>query len=155
MLDPQEASAGLAIGKGLFGLLGYIKGIPNSGVMSSLFDWKGALIGGSDKIIVERQELKMGDPEITDLDIRWRYHVEEKEGYTFLRFPVVESGISKLVAALLHSEKTDKRMFNAMYWRWDPNITPGGISGGDPENVRVDFVVVEYQWKSLLESISS
>ena len=97
----------------------------------------------------------MPDGEEEGLDKVWWYHVRDLTGYTFLRFSVVDSGISELVATLIDDEDSNKSWPDAMYWRWVTNGEPGRIYGGVSPNVRVKFVVIGYRIDSLMQYFKS
>jgi hypothetical protein len=142
MVDVISAvSGGLAIGQNVLQFLGYVRKLTGANVIAALFDPDAKLKKGDEKIQVRRHE--------TENDERtWWYEVEDLEDYSFVRIPVVGSGIVEIVGAV-QGKNPDAR-----YWRWVSQALPGRIYGGDAPSVRVDFVVVGYRPDALVKHFS-
>jgi len=132
----------MAIGQNILQFLNFVRNVRGANVIAGLFDPNGNLKQGDKRIRVLRHE----DRE--DEGSRW-YEVEDLEDYTFVRFPVVGSGIAELIGA-----KEEATNPEARYWRWVTQGLPGRIYGGRAPNVRVDFVVVGYRPSALVKHFS-
>ena len=125
-----------------------IKKLTGSKPITSLFEWNGSEVKrlhGSDQVQIETH------PQEEATGVTW-FSVKEKDDYTFLRFPVIESSTQELVGTVSGEESPDTR-----YWRWVARPREGVIVGGnyDPPNLKMQFVVIGYQPKELIDSISS
>lgn len=140
-MDPVGAiggiSGGLAVGQGLLQFLDYLRGIREARIWAALFDADGTRLEGSErvKVIVHR----------ADQPTVWWYQVEELSDYTFVRIPVISSGIDELIGQIVGSPNPDVR-----FWRWSVRPQTGAIVGGTPLNARVNFLVVGYRPKALM-----
>ena len=142
-MDPiGTLSGGLSIGQGILQFLGYIKNIARSDVISAFFDWNGERTTGSDKIEIEKH------PQENSAAIWW-YSVKPLSEYTFVRIPVVGSGIQELIGTVVGEENDDAR-----FWRWVALPKPNVIVGGnyDPPNAKVDFIVVVQDFEARTRS---
>jgi hypothetical protein len=138
----STVSGGLAIGQSVLQFLGYIRGVKDAKVISALFDPDPNLKYGDEKIHVLRHN--------QEDDRVWCYEVEDLEDYTFVRFPVIGSGIAEVTGALAGARNPEARL-----WRWVSMGLPGRIYGGDDSpNVEVDFVVVGYRPKAVVQHFS-
>jgi hypothetical protein len=148
MIDPitsiSAASSTISVAKGVLGLIDYLKEKTNSAIISALFSWNCDRIEGSVKIEVEQLP-------IDNKDNAWFYRVKEVEDYTFIRFPVIESGVYEQVGKLAGEENPDARLF-----RWIAFAPPSFTYGKHvASNVKVNFVIIGYQPKALVEHITS
>lgn len=118
--------------------------IPNSDVISAHFDGEGAFLSGSEKIEVDRTDVD---------DERWLYRVKELSGYSFQRFPLINSGIIEQ----LGFDEEESPNADAEIWRWIPQPKPNTLVDGGyvPTNALVEFVVVGYKSSALLEYFTS
>ena len=82
----------------------------------------------------------------------WWYEVEELEGYTFIRMPVIESCASELIG-----QKEGESNPDARFWRWVAPVKQGVIYSGDyvAPNLKVEFIVVGYKPKALIDHLTS
>lgn len=106
-------------------------------VISALFKWDGTRLEGDERIKTER--ITVGD-----LQDKWFYRVKEVEGYVFVYMPVIPT-VYVDYGTLQGDQNPDAKVF-----RFVGNIFSPVISGGNP-NVRVDFIVVGYKPKDLLQ----
>ncbi len=131
---------GVTAAQGAWDFLSYVRGVRNTDVVSALFDARGSRIYGSDKINVIH--LVQDRPDV------WYFTVEAVEGYTFVRFPVIQSPAEELSGRLPSETNPDSR-----YWRWIQRARAGTILDGshEPPNLKVEFVVVGYRPKALVD----
>jgi hypothetical protein len=143
MVDISTVSTGIAIGQNVLRFLNIVKGIKDANVIAALFDPDGNRKDGDKriKVIVHAEGQEAGT---------WWYEVEALSDYTFVRFPVSESGITEVIGAANEALNPDAR-----YWRWVPLGLPGRIYGGASSNARVDFVVVGYRPAALVKYFST
>ena len=151
MVEPiSTAGAVIGVGKSVLQVMEQIRGIADSSVISAYFKWDGSRIEGSDKIEVERI---FEDEAPHEMDGMWWFSVKEVEDYAFVRMPLVESGLDELLGW------AGGVMADARYWRWIARPQTGTFVGGKwlvvPPNVKVDFIVVGYKPKALLEHFKS
>jgi hypothetical protein len=140
-MDPiSTIGGGIGIAQGVLQFLGYVRGVASSAVVSALFTWDGTRIHG-DEIEVERH-MDAADPAV------WWYSVMDRDGYVFVRIPVVQSCAHELVGTVAGEKNPDHR-----YWRWVAQERQGVIVGGgsSPPSLKVDFIVVGYKPKALVE----
>ena len=144
MVEPiSMVTGGLSIAKGALELANFVKGIADSSVISAYFDWSGDRIEGSDKIEVKRHSME-GREDV------WWFSVKEESDFTFVRFPVIESCLQELAGTVNGEDNPDSR-----YWRWIAQARQGVIlGGGDPPNIKVNFMVLGYRSKALIEHFS-
>ena len=141
MEEISAISGGVTISRGVLEFLGFIKGVAESNVISALFRSDGSRIEGSEEIVIE-----------THTDDRpdiWWFEVKELEDYTFIRIPTIESCVDELAGSVKGEKNPDAR-----FWRWVVRARQGTIVGGDPPNIKVDFVVVGYRPKALINYFS-
>jgi hypothetical protein len=119
----STVSGGLAIGQGVLQFLSYVRGVKDAKVISAFFDSGPTLKYGDEKIHVLRHAQE--DDQV------WWYEVEDFEDYTFVRFPVIGSGIAEVTGA-----RADARNPEARLWRWVSVGLPGRLYGGDSPNVK-------------------
>ncbi len=127
--------------QGVFDVVDFIKTKIGGEVISGHFKWDGTKIHGSERIeLVKENE--------SGVDSRWWYYVKGLDDYTFLRFPLVNSGVHELLGTLKGEKNADAR-----YWRWVPLPRPNTIVGGNStfSNAKVDFIVIGYKPKTLIE----
>jgi hypothetical protein len=139
MIDPGTISGGMGAVKGGWAFLQYLRSVLGKEVIGALFSFDGTRLDGSEKI---RVELHSDDkkPEV------WWYSVEEPEGYSFLREPVVPSSCHELIGTVAGEQNPDAR-----YWRWVAPVLPGRIYGGaDAPSVKTNFLVFGYKPGALL-----
>jgi hypothetical protein len=134
----STVSGGLAIGQSILQFLSYVRDVKDARVISALFDPEANLKHGDKKIRVLRHE--------HEDETVWWYEVEDFEDYSFVRFPVVGSGIVEMIGS-----RQDAKNPYARFWRWVGGGLPGRIYGGGSPNVRVDFVVVGYRPTALVQ----
>jgi len=141
-IDPSQL---ITIGQGALGVLDFVKSKVSSDIIAGHFKWDGTLIHGSEKILLKKQN-EEGDPS------KWWYYVEGLDDYTFMRFPVVESAAFELTASINNEPNNDAR-----YWRWVPLPKPNTILGGNSSfnNIKVDFIVLGYKPKALIDYFQS
>lgn len=145
MADPiSTVSGGISVAQGIFNFLGYIKGIANSDVISAYFNRDGTRTQGSEKIEIERHT----DEKSSEV---WWYSVKPLTDYTFVRIPVVASGIQEMLGRISGESNPDSR-----YWRWVALPKPNVIIGGNytPPNAKVDFIIVGYKAKAIIKHFS-
>ena len=141
---PMDIASGMAIGKGLFELLRFVKGVAGSGVVSAYFRYDTTKIYGSEKIIVSLNK--------SDRDEVFWLNVEPIDEYVFVRFPINDAGCEELIGTVV-----GEVLPNPAYWRWVQSARSGTIVGGNftPANAKVDFVVVGYKPKAIIQYLSS
>ena len=145
MIDPISlASGGIAITQGTLHFLGYIKGVATSDVISAYFSWDAERVEGTDKIEIQKYT-EEESPET------WWYSVKPLPDYTFVRIPVMASGIQEVLGHVVGESNPDSR-----YWRWVALPQPGTIVGGNykPPNAKVDFMVIGYKPKAVIKHFS-
>jgi hypothetical protein len=143
MVDISTVSSGLAIGQNVLRFLNFVRRIKDANVISALFDPDGSKKLGDKrvKVIVHTEGQEAGT---------WWYEVEAFGDYSFVRFPVIESGITEVIGAENEALNPDAR-----YWRWVSLGLPGRIYGSAAPNARVDFVVVGYRPAALVKHFST
>ena len=129
-------------------LIDDIKKLTGSKPIASLFEWDGTEVKrlhGSELVEIETH------PDEKAAGVTW-FSVMERDDYTFLRFPVIESSVQELVGWVSGEDSPDAR-----YWRWVSRPREGVIVGAnyDPPNLKIQFVVIGYKPKELIDSISS
>jgi len=118
MVDVVSTVSGrVAVAEGAVRFLSVVREIKDANVIAALFDPRGARKQGNERINVIVHQ----DPR----EETWWYEVEALEGYPFIRFPVIESGIFEVVGKV--SEAKDP---HAQYWRWVAQPLPGRLHGG-------------------------
>ena len=134
---------GMAVGKGVFQFLSFLKGIVGVGIISSYFRFDGTRVEGSSKINVEL--IKSEDKKIFWLN------VSPIDSYVFVRFAINDGGCEELIG----TEKGEVYP-NPNYWRWVEAARSGTIVGGNyqPPNAKVDFVIVGYKPKAITKHLS-
>ena len=149
-MDPMQMAqiAQVGVSSLLSGLqlMAEVKKLTGSEPIVSLFDWNGSeikLVHGDEQIEIE-----------TSLEgqvagVTW-FFVKEKDDYTYLRFPVIESPVQELLATLKGEDSPDTR-----YWRSTARPQQGAIVSGDFPTVKLQFVVIGYKPKELIDSIAS
>ncbi len=141
--------------------------IPDSGMMSALFDEQGQRTEGDAHINVRRIDVAI--PKFPDAGIWW-LEVDPVEDYTFLRWPVIDSCLRELAWRQLTPDgllPADPPNVNRWRWVGDGHAMPlPGASDrrqttiyhhrGDlePPSVPVKFIVVGYKPSALLRHFS-
>ena len=128
--------------------VGEIKKLTGSKPIAYFFEWDGSevkRVHGSEHVEIETHP----DKEATS--VTW-FSVKEKDDYTFLRFAVIESAVQELLGQVPGEESPDTR-----YWRWVARPKEGVVVGGNyvAPNVKLQFVVIGYRPKELIDAISS
>lgn len=141
MVPLDLMAAGFTITQGIIDLVDRLRAIGGSDVLSAYFDSEGKRIHGSEKVVV--QVIKSQ----TESTIWW-YTIIPQEGYEFIRFPVIN-------AIELCGTRTDETNPDAKYWRWVSNAEPGRLFTDLPATLRVNFVVVGYKPKALIDHFRS
>jgi hypothetical protein len=137
MVDP---ATGLAIAQGGFAALQFVRGvIGDDGAIAASFDARGNRTAGDDRIDVERRDGSTDDV--------WWFSVG-LEDYTFERLPVIASAIEQ------HGTEDGAVNPDARFWRWVAPTSPGAITSGTHPNLLVDFVVIGYKPRALVEHFS-
>ncbi len=148
MEELQLVQYGLSGAVKILQLVAEVKKLTGSKPIAALFEWNGSelkKLHGSDEIRIETY------PDEKAAHVTW-FSVKEKDDYTFLRFPVIESSIQELLGTEAGEDNPDTR-----YWRWVARPQEGVIVGGnyDPPNIKMQFVVIGYKPKELIDSVSS
>jgi hypothetical protein len=144
MLDPISViSGGISIVQGLWQFLSFVRGVAGADIISAYFKWDGTRLEGSERIVVDKQE-DGSDPH------SWWFSVREESDYVYVRYPVVESCAHELVGQVTGEANPDAR-----YWRWVAPMPQGVIAGSQRPNLAVNFIVVGYRPKALVEHFSS
>jgi hypothetical protein len=130
--------------------------IPNSDIISAHFDAEGKFLSGSDQIEVTRTDYNEdGSANADSNDGIWLYRVKDLPGYSFQRFPLVDSGITEQLG---YDDDNDLGTTNAdaEIWRWVPTPPPNTLVGGNytPRNALVEFVIVGFKSSALLDHFS-
>lgn len=128
--------------------------IPNSEIISAHFDAEGQHLAGSEKIELEITEFDSDGNKIDEPDGGiWLFKVKGLPGYSFQRFPLIDSGILEQLG--FDSENNTNP--DAEIWRWIAAPKPNTIIDGRylPPNALVEFVVVGYKSGALLQYFSS
>ncbi len=112
-------------------------------MISSYFRYDCTNVEGAQDIIVKLL------PDKKDKAIWW-YNVELIDEYIFIRTPVIESCAHEMVGTKEGEEQPD-----AEYWRWVAPTLPGRIYGGEPVNLKVDFLIYGYKPKALIKHFST
>lgn len=140
-MDPiSTIGGGIGIAQGVLQFLAYVRGIASAAIVSAFFTWDGTRTHG-DEIEVERHA------DEKDAAVWW-YSVRDRDGYVFVRIPVVQSCAHELVGTLVGENNPDPR-----YWRWVAQERQGVIVGGGsvPPTLKVDFIVIGYKPKAIVE----
>ena len=142
MVDADSAIQAFALARSGFAALQFARGVlGDDDVIAAAFDAQGTRTAGDARITVER------NPHAGRDDVWW-FSVE-LEGYTFERIPVVDSVIEQ------HGQVPGASNLDARYWRWVSPPQPGAlVGGGTDSNVLVEFVVIGYSPKALVEHFS-
>lgn len=144
MVELSTVSAGVELGKGVWALLEYVRSVAGTAVISAYFKHDGTRVEGSDKIAVELH------PQAGKSTVWW-YSVRPLDDYTFLRACVNPAAAYEIIGQEVGEPLPDSR-----YWRWIAPTLPGRIyGGGDPPNLKVDFLVFGYRPKALLKHFVS
>lgn len=139
----STAGAVIGAGKSILQGLEFIRGIKDSSVISAYFKLDGSRIAGSDKIEIEKH------PDKGRNDVWW-FSVKELQDYTFVRVPVIESCVEELPGRIQGEPNP-----TTQYWQWVAPIPRGRIANEKSPNILVDFLVVGYRPKALLDHFSS
>ena len=129
-------------------LITEVKKLTGSKPNAPLFEWDGSevtRVHGSEQVQIETHTDEKAS------GVTW-FSVREKDDYMVLRFPVIESSAQELVASVSGEESPDTR-----FWRWVARPREGVIVGGNyvPPNLKMQFVVIGYKPKELIDSIAS
>jgi len=140
----MDFTSGVSLTKDTFQFLNFLKGIVGSDVISAYFRYDATKVEGSSKIEVELIK--------TDADEVFWLTVNPTEDYTFIRFPLNDSGCEERIGTV-----NGEILPNPNYWRWVQAARSGTIVDGrhDPANAKVDFVVVGYKPKAIIKHFSS
>ena len=133
----------------VFSYLSIIKGIANSDIISTYFNWNGNIKEGNRKIEINKHFI--GDDKMS-----WFYSVKPIEDYTFIRIPLASSGIHELLGYIQDEENSNREYPDYLYWRWIAIPHPNVIVDGKftPPNVRVDFIIIGYKPKAIIKHFS-
>lgn len=104
-------------------------------IISTLFSWDGKRIEGDEKIQVEKHDQEDGT---------WYYSIKDLDDYIFIRMPVNMSGVIERVGQVPGENSSDSK-----YFRYLP-VPDGTIRGSPIPNVKVDFIVIGYKPKDIL-----
>jgi hypothetical protein len=140
----STVSSAMAIAQGVVRFLDVVKGIKDADVISALFGSDGERKHGDERIeVVVHQDPRPGT---------WWNEVAPRDDYSFVRFPVIESRMFEVIGMNEEADNPDAR-----YWRWIAQPLPGRLYGGESPSPSglVDFVVVGYRPKALVEYFSS
>ena len=107
-------------------------------IISALFDWSGKRLEGDERIIVDKISIR-------DKKDAWFYKIRPLEEYIFIHMPVVPGSVYIDNGMEDGEQNPDAKLF-----RYVGNIFSSVISGGNP-NTKVDFIVIGYKSKDLLE----
>jgi len=145
MEEIQIIQSGLSGTVKVLQFIAEIRKLTGSKPIASLFEWDGSEVKrvyGSEQVEIETQ------PDDKAAGVTW-FWVKEKDDYTFLRFPVIESSAQELVGSVVGEEGPGSRL-----WRWIARPREGVIVGGnyDPPNLKLQFVVIGYKPKELIDS---
>ncbi|MHB8576843.1 MAG: hypothetical protein ACYDCQ_16105 [Dehalococcoidia bacterium] len=146
MVDPVSAvSGGVTLTQGVVQFLGYLRRVRDTGIISALFDGQGNRTAGSDKIAVAVYPH-------SGAKNAWWFEVKRIDEYSFVRIPLIESGIAEQIGLVSGAPNLDAR-----YWRWIAQTQQGKIISGDTISVNalVDFLIVGYRPAALLKHFSS
>lgn len=105
-------------------------------VISALFNFEGLRVEGDRNIQVDRIN-------VTNSKDKWYFRIKDLDGYVFVYMPLIPT---VFVDYGILSNNINP---NAKVFRFVGNIFSPVISGGNP-NVLVDFIVVGYKPKDLL-----
>lgn len=145
MVNNENAQFALQIASGLWQFVDQLKAIKGTSVISAHFDGNGKYIEGNSsvKVIVHEKSPKS----------IWWFEVEPKDEYSFIRFPINDSGTEELIASTSEKSNPDTK-----YWRWVQKSRSGIIAGGNPpeeDNALVEFVVIGFKTGPLINHLSS
>ncbi len=135
----------MGIAKGVLQAIEFIQKIAGTGVISAYFRYDGTRVEGSEKIEIELS--------VSEKDKAvWWYSVKPVDDYVFVRIATIESCAHELVGTIVGEPMPD-----AKYWRWIAPVLPGRIygGGGDPSNLKVDFMVFGYRPKALIKAFAA
>ena len=138
-MDPASIGIGLQA-------LDFIKNqVVDSGVISAHFSGKGNWLGGSELVKVKVTQIEGHDGV-------WLYGVEPVDDYTFVHFPLIDSG----VVEQLGFEDDNLPNADPGIWRWVPMPSPNTLVGGNYEapNALAEFIVVGYKHGALIKRFS-
>ncbi|HIA14364.1 MAG TPA: hypothetical protein EYN74_05680, partial [Nitrospirales bacterium] len=107
MIELATMSATVVVGRGILDLAWKVKEISGSDVISGHFAWEGNRISGSEKITVSRCTKE-------DDETIWWFSVDEVQEYTFIRMPVIQSGLYELLGQKVGEDNPDEQ-----FWRWE------------------------------------
>ncbi len=109
-------------------------------IISALFDWEGKRLEGN-----ERLKIDVHSEDAT----RWYYSVEPFEDYQFIRIPVNAGAVVESLGTIAGESNP-----RAEYFRYIP-VPDGRIRGGEPTNVKVNFMVIAYKPSDILSTAES
>lgn len=104
-------------------------------VISALFKWDGSRSYGDEKIVITKHDAEDGS---------WFYSVNELDDYVFIRIPINASCVIERPGTVPGDKSADSKYFRYIA------VPDGHIYGGTLPNVRVDFMVIGYKPKDLL-----
>lgn len=137
-LSLGTVSTGIGLAKTGFDVLSFVRGLSEENTISAFFSWDGTRLHGDDRLTVERHHIE-------DDESVWFYSVDGPAEFEFRRFPAVDSVVELL------GTKVGEMSPDARFWRWVGNTLPGRIYGGTAASVKVDFVVVGFKPKALVD----
>jgi hypothetical protein len=137
----QTIGAGVGIGQSLFQLLGFAKGVAGSDMIAAYFSWDGTRLHGSD--LVEVVRLPDERPNV------WWFTVKDVRDYVFARFAVGGTA-EEFIGKVKGEENADAR-----FWRWLAPSRSGTIIGEVGVNLKIEFVVVGYKPKALVDHFAA
>ena len=84
-------------------------------------------------------------------EIFW-FSVEPIQDYIFIRFPLNANGCEEIIGI-----KSGEELPDPAYWRWVQAARSGTIVDGShaPPNAKVDFVVVGYKPKAIINHLNA
>lgn len=140
----SDVASGLSIGKDIFQFFGFLNSVAGADVISAYFRFDSTRIYGSERIVVQLNTTEI--PEVFWLN------VEPIDDYVFVRFPINDSGCEEIIGTVVGEKFADPN-----YWRWVQKARSGTIVGGgsNPANSKVDFVIVGYRPKAIIDSMRS
>ncbi len=144
MNDPiSTISSGLRIAGTVLDTLNFIRNIAGANMISAYCKYDGNKVEGHANIDVEL--IKTRAPEVFWLTVK------NLKDYAFVHIPINDSGVHELIG-----KEVDETYPNANIWRWVAKPEPNVIVGGNytPPNAMVDFIVVGYRPKALINHFS-
>ncbi|NQS89713.1 hypothetical protein HQ584_08000 [Patescibacteria group bacterium] len=143
MID--KISGGITITGGILQFLKFVKELAGSDIISGYFRYDGTKVKGSNKIEIEL--IKDGN----DKNVFW-LSVKAHDDYAFIHMPINELSVHELIGT-----KNNEIMPDPAYWRWVQKPKPNVIVGGNytPPNAKMDFIIIGYKPKALINYFSN